>query len=258
MDFKKFSSEAGAFFNRAVQFTEEKLGQAEKTEYDAHFETLLQRSDKTKDWTEKLIKQMEAVLQPNPTVRAEQALHEKVQAYTPTSVYETDLLGNLMISAGNDFGSTTPYGNALVKSGEMQKKLTEIKREFVESTTKNYLQPLKAFLENDMKTILKERKILETKRLDLDAVKSKLKRAKAENKGTVEAELRVVQVEFDRQVEVTKLLLEGVTSAHATHLRCLQEFTEAESNYYAKCHQHMKDIHAQLGVGYGSNAAGSY
>lgn len=43
-------------------------------------------------------------------VRAEQALHEKVQAYTPTSVYETDLLGNLMISAGNDFGSTTPYG----------------------------------------------------------------------------------------------------------------------------------------------------
>jgi len=45
-------------------------------------------------------------------------------------------------------------GNALVKSGEMQKKLTEIKREFVESTTKNYLQPLKAFLENDMKTIL--------------------------------------------------------------------------------------------------------
>lgn len=248
MDFKKFSSEAGAFFNRAVQFTEEKLGQAEKTEYDAHFESLLQRADKTKEWTEKLIKQMEAVLQPNPTIRAEQALHEKVQAYTPTNINETDLLGNLMISAGSDFGSTTPYGNALVKCGEIQKKLSEIEREFVESTVKNYIQPLKAFLENDMKTILKERKVLETKRLDLDAVKSKLKRAKADNKEAVEAELRVVQGEFDRQVEVTKLLLEGVTSAHAHHLRCLKEFTDAEANYFAQCHQYMKDIHAQLGV----------
>lgn len=43
-------------------------------------------------------------------IRAEQALHEKVQAYTPTSQYETDVLGNMMISAGNDLGSTAPYG----------------------------------------------------------------------------------------------------------------------------------------------------
>ena len=49
------------------QFTEEKLGQAEKTELDAHFENLLQRADKTRDWTDKMLKQTEAVLQPNPS-----------------------------------------------------------------------------------------------------------------------------------------------------------------------------------------------
>ena len=49
------------------QFTEEKLGQAEKTELDAHFENLLQRADKTRDWTDKILKQTEAVLQPNPS-----------------------------------------------------------------------------------------------------------------------------------------------------------------------------------------------
>ena len=40
MDFnlKKFASDASSAFNRAKQFTEEKLGHAEKTELDAHFE----------------------------------------------------------------------------------------------------------------------------------------------------------------------------------------------------------------------------
>ena len=49
------------------QFTEEKLGSAEKTELDAHFENLQLRADKTKNWTERIVKNTEAVLQPNPS-----------------------------------------------------------------------------------------------------------------------------------------------------------------------------------------------
>lgn len=48
------------------QYTEEKLGQAEKTELDAHFENLVARAEKTRIWTEKILAQTEAVLQPNP------------------------------------------------------------------------------------------------------------------------------------------------------------------------------------------------
>ncbi|KAF7641927.1 hypothetical protein LDENG_00268200 [Lucifuga dentata] len=70
MDFnvKKLASGAGIFFTRAVQFTEEKLGQAEKTELDAHFENLLSRADYTKNWTEKIYRQTEVLLQPNPSM----------------------------------------------------------------------------------------------------------------------------------------------------------------------------------------------
>ena len=50
-----------------LQFTEEKLGQAEKTELDAHFENLLARADCTKNWTEKILRQTEVLLQPNPS-----------------------------------------------------------------------------------------------------------------------------------------------------------------------------------------------
>lgn len=49
-----------------LQFTEEKLGQAEKTELDTHFENLLSRADCTKNWTEKIYRQTEVLLQPNP------------------------------------------------------------------------------------------------------------------------------------------------------------------------------------------------
>lgn len=49
-----------------MQYTEEKLGQAEKTEYDAQFESLLLRAERTKFWTEKLVQQAETVLIPDP------------------------------------------------------------------------------------------------------------------------------------------------------------------------------------------------
>lgn len=49
------------------QFTEEKFGQAEKTELDAHLEKLLVRAENTKQWTEKIMKQTEVLLQPNPS-----------------------------------------------------------------------------------------------------------------------------------------------------------------------------------------------
>ncbi len=49
------------------QFTEEKFGQAEKTELDAHLDNLLTRAETTKHWTEKILKQTEVLLQPNPS-----------------------------------------------------------------------------------------------------------------------------------------------------------------------------------------------
>ena len=53
-------------FITVLQLTEEKLGTSEKTELDSHFENLVERSDTTKLWTEKILRNTEAVLTPNP------------------------------------------------------------------------------------------------------------------------------------------------------------------------------------------------
>ncbi|MPC73623.1 Endophilin-B2 [Portunus trituberculatus] len=48
------------------QYTEEKIGSAEKTELDRHFESLSLQADAARQWTEKLVIGAEAVLIPNP------------------------------------------------------------------------------------------------------------------------------------------------------------------------------------------------
>ncbi|XP_074141037.1 endophilin-B2 isoform X3 [Sminthopsis crassicaudata] len=258
MDFnmKKLASDAGIFFTRAVQFTEEKFGQAEKTELDAHFENLLSRADSTKNWTEKILRQTEVLLQPNPSARVEEFLYEKLDRKVPSRVTNGELLAQYMSEAANELGPETPYGKTLIKVGETEKRLGAAERDFIHSASINFLTPLRNFLEGDWRTISKERRILQNRRLDLDACKARLKKAKAaEAKAALwsdevdkaEQELRVAQTEFDRQAEVTRLLLEGISSTHVNHLRCLQEFVESQATYYAQCYRHMLDLQKQLG-----------
>lgn len=49
-----------------IQFTEEKLGKAEKTELDPNFEQLVTFCDSTKQNTETMLKNMEFILNANP------------------------------------------------------------------------------------------------------------------------------------------------------------------------------------------------
>ncbi|VDI36633.1 endophilin-B [Mytilus galloprovincialis] len=179
-------------------------------------------------------------------VRMEDFFYEKLDKKKRDRVSHHELLGQIMTDAGNEFGPGTSYGNALVKTGATQINIGNAEKEFVQSTANNFLQPLRNFLDGDMKTIQKEKKILEVKRLDLDAAKTKNRRAKSQNT-QAEADLRIAQTEFDRQAEITKLLLEGVNSAHAHHLRCLNDFIEAQMTYYAQCQQYMADLQRQLG-----------
>ncbi|XP_032867898.1 endophilin-B2 isoform X1 [Tyto alba] len=294
MDFnvKKLASDAGVFFSRAMQFTEEKLGQAEKTELDAHFENLLARADSTKNWTEKILRQTEVLLQPNPSARVEEFLYEKLDRKVPSRVTNGELLAQYMTEAANDFGPRTPYGKTLIKVGETQRRLGAAERDFIHSASINFLTPLRNFLEGDWRTISKERRILQNRRLDLDACKARLKKAKAaEAKAACEGdavpdfqetrprnyvlsasasalwsdevekaehELRLTQTEFDRQAEVTRLLLEGISSTHVNHLRCLHEFVESQTNYYAQCYQYMLDLQKQLGSSKGEIFSGTF
>lgn len=98
-----------------------------------------------------------------------------------------------------------------------------------------------------MKTITKEKGILESKRLDLDASKNRVRKARSMlGQQTAERDLRVAQSEFDRQAEITKLLLEGISTTQATHLRHLHSLVEAQVRYYGQCNKIMGDLQREL------------
>ncbi|KAH0615431.1 hypothetical protein JD844_004642 [Phrynosoma platyrhinos] len=260
---------------------------------DAPFENLLARADSTKNWTEKILRQTEVLLQPNPSARVEEFLYEKLDRKVPSRVTNGELLAQYMLEAANDFGPTSPYGKTLIKVGETERRLGGAERDFIHSASINFLNPLRNFLEGDWRTIsvcwrmTRTGPILSRKDIShfhvarqgvgdglptmetagwlwllhmlravpdfnetrprnyiLSASASALWSDEVEK---AEHELRLAQTEFDRQAEVTRLLLEGISSTHVNHLRCLHEFAEAQTTYYAQCYQYMLDLQKQLG-----------
>ncbi|XP_064102383.1 endophilin-B1-like isoform X3 [Macrobrachium nipponense] len=247
MDLKKLAGQAGQFLTRAVQYTEEKLGNAEKTELDGHFESLSLQAESARTWTEKLVTGAESVLIPNPGNRVEDMLFEKIEKRRPNRLSNLEYLGLDMVQAGNDFGPGTAYGSALLKVGGAEQRLGLVEREYVSNAFTGYVQPMRKFLETEMKTITREKRLLETKRLDLDACKSRLRKARSqEGQTAAEADLRKAQADYDRQAEITKLLLEGVRSSQAAHLRHLNELVEAQVQFYDQSYKIMTELQKEM------------
>uniref|UniRef100_A0A3B4FGB3 Endophilin-B1-like n=1 Tax=Pundamilia nyererei TaxID=303518 RepID=A0A3B4FGB3_9CICH len=260
MDLTRLAVDAGQFINRAVQYTGESLGQAERTELDPGLEELLSRADATKTWTDQIISQTEALLQPSLGVRLEDRLYQHLEWSVPPRPRAVELLGDQMTQAGLEIGSNTPYGTGLIRCGEAQKQLGEAERKFVQSTNIHFLTPLRSFTEGEYKAIQNEHKMLVNKRLDLDITKARLRKAhEAEQEARVsytvtllhtfqlaEMELRICQSLYNRQSEITRAVVEGLSNTHTNHMRSLTDFVDAQASYYAQCNQHAQELQKQL------------
>jgi len=240
---KGFASTA---FSRAVQYTEEKLGTSDKTELDEQYEELAEKCDKTRMYTERIVNRTMSVLEPNPNYQVADLILEKLDK-KQDRLTRNELLGDAMIESGLEFGSHTIYGSALIKVGETQQQLGKLEKQFVEQSIKGFVQPLTKFLNDDIRTIMLEQRQLTAKRLDLDAAKNRIKKAKSlETQSNAEQDLKIAEEKFNKQVEITKLLLEAISSAQTNHVRCLSEFVDSQIKYYTDCHKQMIELQYQL------------
>jgi len=256
--------EATTVFSRAKQFTEEKLGRTERTEYDLEYQHLEKKTDMTKSYTEKIKNNTAAVIVPNPAVRAELLLYDNVPVsklgLKREQLTNHEYLGADMIEAGNEFGPETPYGSALIRVGQAEKRLGELEKEYIKNTNEGMIQPLSSFLDDEMKNVLRERKVLENKRLDLDASKSKVKKCRKDIMDQrpddpydaraalhqAEDELQQCQVEFANQVEVAQNRMTALSHIQVDHLQHLTAFVQAQEEYYANGHKVMQELYRDL------------
>ncbi|XP_029349970.1 endophilin-B1-like [Echeneis naucrates] len=283
MDFTQLAVDAGQYINRAIQYTEESIGQASRTELDPDLERLLALADATKTCTDRIISGTEVLLQPNPGARLEDRLYEQLDWSVPPRPRVREALGDEMTQAGLEIGSTTPYGTALLTFGEVQKQLSEEERKFVQSTNIHFLTPLRSFTEGEYRAMQDERRMLLNRRLDLDIAKARLKKAHeaqredrnlnanpldddylshvsymfsflrvkwlkiwAQEISQAEMELRICQSLFDRQSEITRQALERISNIHTNHMRSLTDFVEAQASYFDLCNQHAQELQKRL------------
>ncbi|KAI3387902.1 hypothetical protein SNEBB_009149 [Seison nebaliae] len=247
-NFKNLQNQANLIFSRTKQAAEERLGHAEKTVYDDEFEHLCANADLTATWSDKIKSNLESVIDPNPLNRTEDMIMSKFddKPLPPRSTY-TEMLGNIMRISGEDFGRSSPYGSALIKVGESQQKIGWAEQEFIMRATNSYLQPIRSFLNGDMKNIIKERNLLEQKRLQMDAITNKLKKGESSNKN--EARAAEAKREFERQYDITKLLLNQVPQTQEHHLRCLMDFVDSQIHYYKSSAEILENLKSQLSGG---------
>lgn len=178
------------------------MGKAEKTEQDPNFEQLVTFCDNTKQNTESILKNMEFILNSNPgSFSLILNYNQLCFLYLPILIFlgmrvenlffldkkksglsSSEYLGIAMTEAGNDFGPDTAYGkvlflnkkcvfniwltlgSALIKVGNIQQTLGLNQREFIKSANDCFVNPMNKYLETDMKTVVKERSLLEKRR----------------------------------------------------------------------------------------------
>ncbi|XP_056151687.1 endophilin-B1-like isoform X2 [Lampris incognitus] len=252
MDLTRWAVDAGQLVNRAVQYTGESVGQAERTELNSDLEELLARAESTKMWTDQIISQTEVLLQPNTGARLEDRLYELLDWSVPPRPRAHEVLGDYMSQAGLEMGPNTPYGAALLRCGEVQKQMGEVERKFTQSTNIHFLTPLRSFTEGEYSAIQN----LNANPLDdayvthvsymFSFLRVKWLKMWAQEITQAEMELRICQSLFDRQSETTRRLLERISSTHTDHMRCLTDFVDAQACYYAQCHQHAQELQKQL------------
>ncbi|XP_055336306.1 LOW QUALITY PROTEIN: endophilin-B1-like [Paramacrobiotus metropolitanus] len=221
--------------NRGIQRTEQCLGQASATEITFELQRILNELDAVNQRNAKIVDAMEKMLRKGPGITANEYIYQTREKKNTTRTNPLLQLGNEMVYAGRQFGETTTYGKCLLMIGRCEEEMGQEELRFVSQVALVYLTPLKRFMDTDLKHALKERRTLHNARLDLDASRRRLKKARLpERQAELEAAVRTNQAQYDRQVELTKLSCEAVQKEKISHIRCLLKFVDTQLDFFTK------------------------
>ena len=256
-------------FDRAKQFSQEKMGNAVKTEYDQDYAALSSRVDSTKVWINSTTNAARNFLQPNVGARLEDMFAEKVTA-AESSHNQTikdiasiipirkgsaadkrssyaEILGNTMKQGGMEIGDSTDVGRYLVESGATFEKIGILERQYLGDVFEKFFKPFSTHLQVEWATINTEKRRLELARLDLDAAKSKVKNARTpELMQQYEQKVRECQAAFDRQFEQTKILLTDADRKTADFSQYLEEFIRSTMVFHKQAYEMLQEAHEQI------------
>ncbi|XP_037643236.1 endophilin-A2-like isoform X2 [Sebastes umbrosus] len=231
-------------FYKASQLVSEKVGGAEGTKLDEDFKDLERRADITSKAVVEVINKTSEYLQPNPATRAKLTMLNTVskmrgQVKSPGYPQPEGLLGECMTKYGRDMGDDNNFGGALVDIGESMKRMAEVKDSLDIDVKQNFIDPLQAVAEKDIKDIQHHLKKLEGRRLDYDYKKKR--------QGKIpEEELRQALEKFHESKDLAEVSMHNLLETDVEQVSQLNSFVESLLQYHKQASQVLEELSDKL------------
>ncbi|XP_071382996.1 endophilin-A2-like isoform X1 [Centroberyx affinis] len=231
-------------FYKASQMVSEKVGGAEGTKLDEDFKDLERRADVTSKAVVDVICKTSEYLQPNPASRAKLTMLNTVskirgQVKSPGYPQPEGLLGECMTKYGREMGEETNFGGALVDVGESMKRLAEVKDSLDIDVKQNFIDPLQAVAEKDIKDIQHHLKKLEGRRLDFDYKKKRQGKIPDE-------ELRQALEKFHESKELAESSMHNLLETDVEQVSQLSSLVESQLQYHKQAAQILEELSDKL------------
>ncbi|KAM3842212.1 endophilin-A2-like [Diretmus argenteus] len=217
-------------FYKASQMVSEKVGGAEGTKLDEDFKDLEKKADVTSRAVVEVISKTTEYLQPNPASRAKLTMLNTVskirgQVNSPGYPQPEGLLGECMVKYGREMGEHTNFGGALFEVGEAMKRLSEVKDSLDIDVKQNFIDPLQAVADKDIKDIQHHLKKLEGRRLDYDYKKKRQGKIPDE-------ELRQAVEKFHESKELAESSMHNLLETDVEQVTQLFSLVESQLQYH--------------------------
>ncbi|XP_065194548.1 endophilin-A3-like [Sycon ciliatum] len=215
-------------FAKAGQYMSEKVLKAEHTRKDEEYREMEKAVDTMAATAEHMVREVNYMLQPNPTERMKVAARRKVKSDKAFYPYEEGPVGDVMLKAGSELGDKAiNYGSGLEQVGTAMKELADERDNLHVNVTHNFIDPLNRFLLQDIKESAAHRKKMESRRLNFDAKRRKMANAKGGNAGVTEEEVREAEAKFEESYDLAADSMQNLLDAEGEQLAQLSALCEA-------------------------------
>ncbi|XP_051809581.1 endophilin-A2-like isoform X2 [Acanthochromis polyacanthus] len=231
-------------FYKASQMVSEKVGGAEGTKLDEDFKDLERRADVTSKAVVEVLSKTSEYLQPNPATRAKLSMLNTVskirgQVKSPGYPQPEGLLGECMTKYGREMGEDNNFGGALVDIGETMKRMAEVKDSLDIDVKQNFIDPLQAVADKDIKDIQHHLKKLEGRRLDYDYKKKRQGKIQDE-------EIRQALEKFHESKELAESSMHNLLETDVEQVSQLSSFVESLLQYHRQASQILEELSDKL------------
>ncbi|XP_008331999.1 endophilin-A2-like isoform X2 [Cynoglossus semilaevis] len=231
-------------FYKASQLMSEKVGGAEGTKLDEDFKDLERKADVTSKAVVEVINKTSEYIQPNPATRAKLSMLTTVskmrgQVNSPGYPQPEGLLGECMTKYGWDLGKESNFGGALIDIGESMKRMAEVKDSLDIDVKQNFIDPLQAVADKDIKDIQHHLKKLEGRRLDYDYKKKRQGKIQDE-------EIRQALEKFHESKEMAEGSMHNLLETDVEQVSQLASLVESLLQYHRQATQILDELTDKL------------